>query len=46
MKDIYVIFLFLFIVAKIFSFIVSLNVFGLLADFKSDGRLFHIFSPR
>ena len=28
------------------SFISCLNVFGLFADFKSDGRLFHIFGPR
>ena len=28
------------------SLILCLNVFGLLDDFKSDGRLFHIFGPR
>ena len=26
--------------------ILCLNVFGLLADFKSDGRLFHIFQSQ
>ena len=31
---------------KKFSLISCSNVFGLLADFKSDGRLFHIFGPR
>ena len=31
---------------KKFSFILCLNVFRLLADSKSDGRLFYVFGPR
>ena len=31
---------------KIISLILCLNVFGLLADFKSDGGLFYILGPR
>ena len=31
---------------KKLSLILCLNVFGFLADFKSDGRLFHIFGQR
>ena len=36
----------LFVFLEKFSLILCLNLFGLLADFDSDGRPFHVFGPR